>query len=360
MGVRAMGVVLALLAAGCGGGGSPAEPSPTPAPTPSALPDPPPLRDAGLAAGKLVGTAIQAGYLAEAPYLATLSRHFDYVTAEYQMKWDPIERQPGVFDFGAADQIVAFAESHGMRVKGHALIWHGATPSWVGALTAPEMRIAIEDYIRTVAGRYRGRVYAWDVVNEAVADDAAAATGGLRSSVFLQRLGPDYIAEAFRLARRADPEARLYYNDYAIEAANAKFERTYALVKSLVDAGVPIDGVGFQMHVDAQSPPPAADFARNLARIAALGLLVNISEMDVRIRTVPGDAAARLETQKRVYKDLVAVCVAQPACDGATFWGFTDKYSWIDSAFGPDDPLLWNETYGAKPAAYGVREALLR
>jgi endo-1,4-beta-xylanase len=333
---------------------------PTPSSTPAPLPDPDPLRDAAAAAGKLLGAAIQSSYLSEAPYNATLSRHFSYVTAEYEMKWDPVQRTPGVYDFTGADAIVTFAEARGMRVKGHALVWHGATPAWVSTLSEPELRIAMEDHIRTVAGRYRGRVYAWDVVNEAVADEGQPNTGGLRNTVFLQGLGPGYIAEAFRLARKAAPDARLYYNEYAIEGSNAKFERMYALVKSLVDDRVPIDGVGFQMHVEGQSYPPASQIARNMQRLAELGLAVNISEMDVRIRLVPGDLATRLETQKRAYREIVGVCVAQPLCDGVTFWGFTDRYSWIDSFFGPDDPLLFNEIYGAKPAAYGVQDALLR
>jgi endo-1,4-beta-xylanase len=318
------------------------------------------LRDAAASSGKLLGAAIQSGYLSEAPYNATLSKHFSYVTPEYEMKWDPVQRTQGVFDFTGADRIVDFALAHAMRVKGHALIWHGATPAWVNALSEPELRIAVEDHIRTVAGRYRGRVYAWDVVNEAVADDGDASAGSLRNSVFLQKLGPGYIGDAFRVARKAAPDARLYYNEYSIEWSNAKFERTYALVKGLVDDGVPIDGVGFQMHVEAQNYPPASQLARNMQRLAELGLAVNISEMDVRIRLAPGDLGTRLETQKRAYKEIVGVCVAEPVCDGVTFWGFTDRYSWIDSFFGPDDPLLFNETYGAKPAAYGVQDALLR
>jgi endo-1,4-beta-xylanase len=346
--------------AACGGGGSPASPTPTPAATPAPLPDPDPLRDAAASAGKLLGAAIQSGYLSQAPYNATLSKHFSYLTAEYEMKWDPIQRSPGVYDFAGADQIVDFAESRGMRVKGHALVWHGATPAWVNTLSEPELRIAMEDHIRTVAGRYRGRVYAWDVVNEAVADQGQPNTDGLRNTVFLERLGPGYIADAFRLARKAAPDARLYYNEYSIEGANAKFERMYALVKGLVDEGVPIDGVGFQMHVEAQNYPPASQIARNMQRIAELGLAVNISEMDVRIRLAPGDLVTRLETQKRAYREIVGVCVAQPLCDGVTFWGFTDRYTWIDSFFGPDDPLLFDESYGAKPAAYGVQDALLR
>jgi endo-1,4-beta-xylanase len=268
--------VLVLLAPGCGGGSSPSQPS-SPSPSPPTLADPEPLKGAAQAVGKLLGTAIQTGYLAEAPYAATLSKHFNYVTAEYQMKWDPIQRQPGVYDFAASDQIVGFAESQGMRVRGHALVWHGATPAWVGTLSPPELRIAVEDYIRTVAGRYRGRLWAWDVVNEAIDDSQS----GLRSTVFSRGLGSDYVAEAFRLARQADPGAELVYNDYGGEGLNRKSNDVYNLVRDLKQRGL-VDGGGLQMRVSATGLPAVADIAANIRRLAALGLQVNISEMDVR------------------------------------------------------------------------------
>jgi endo-1,4-beta-xylanase len=250
---------------------------------------------------------------------------------------------------------VAFAEANGMRVKGHALVWHGATPSWVGSLAPPELREAMVNHIRTVAGHYRDHVAAWDVVNEAIAIDGT----GLRDTVFSRGLGPDYIAEAFRTAREADPRALLFYNDYDAEGKGAKSDRVYELVKGLKQGGVPIDGVGMQMHVDATSYPQPADIAANMQRLVALGLLVNISEMDVRIRTAPGTTAQRLDLQKRVFHDLVAVCAAEPRCHAVTFWGFTDKHSWIDAFFGADNPLLFDEGYRAKPAFFGVQDALL-
>jgi endo-1,4-beta-xylanase len=340
--------------AACGGNGSPpTAPTPSPTPGPGAS-EAAPLRDAAAATGRLVGAAVQSGYLAGEPdYAQTAARHFNYVTAEWEMKMDPIERDQGRFDFAGADAIVAFAEAHGMHVKGHALVWHGATPSWFSGLTSAEARAAAEDYIRTVAGRYKGRLFAWDVVNEAVADDAS----GLRDTVFLEKLGPDYIAQAFRVARAADPTALLIYNDYGGEGLGAKSDRIYDLVKGLKQSGVPIDGVGLQMHVEASGYPSTTDLAANIARLADLGLFVNISEMDVRIRNVGGDQATRLATQKARYHDITAACVAAPRCHAVTFWGFTDKHSWIDAAFGPDDPLLFDETYHAKPAFFGVLDA---
>lgn len=348
-------IALLVALAGCGGGGAYPAPTPTPTPGPAAA-SVAPLRDAAAAAGKWVGAAVQSGFMASDPeYAATLRRHFSYLTAEYQMKWDPIQRERGVFDFSGGDAIVAFAEANGLRVKGHALVWHGATPAWVDTLSPRDLKDAVAQHIRTVAGHYRGHVAAWDVVNEAVASDGSA----LRDTVFLRGLGTGYIADAFRAARQADPDALLFYNDYEAEGRGRKSDFVYDLVKGLQRQGVPIDGVGLQMHVDATSYPQPADIAANVQRLVALGLLVNISEMDVRIRTASGGTDQRLDLQKRVYHDIVAVCAAAPRCHAVTFWGFTDKHSWIDSFFGPDNPLLFDDAYRAKPAFFGVQDAFL-
>jgi len=315
-----------------------------------------PLRDAARESGKLVGAAVQSGLLADGRYAGVLARHFSYLTAEYEMKWDAIERVRGNNNFGAGDAIVAYGQANGMQIKGHALIWHGSVPEWVGALSAADLRAAFENHIRTVAEHYRGRVIAWDVVNEAIADDGS----GLRDTVFRQKLGDQYIADAFRLTRQADPQALLFYNDYGGEGLSQKSNRIYDLVQGLRAQGVPIDGVGLQMHITATNPPSEASIAANMRRLASLGLSVNISEMDVRIRDVPGTAQIRLDVQKSVYRSHVGVCVAEPRCDGVTFWGFTDAHSWIDRQFGADDPLLFDEQYAVKPAYYGVLDALWR
>ena len=342
-----------LLHPSCGGGKSPV--SPTTATAPDGI-QVDPLRDAARAFGKLVGAAVQSGLLADGRYAGVLGRHFSYLTAEYEMKWDAIERVRGSNNFGAGDAIVAYGQATGMQIKGHTLIWHGSVPAWVGALSVADLRVAFENHIRSVAEHYHGRVLAWDVVNEAIADDGS----GLRNTVFRQKLGDEYIAEAFRLARQADPQALLFYNDYGGEGLSQKSDRIYDLVQRLRAQGVPVDGVGLQMHITAANPPSASDVAGNMRRLAALGLSVNISEMDVRIREVAGTVQARLDVQKSVYHSIVAVCVAEPRCDAVTFWGFTDAHSWINGQFGADAPLLFDEQYAAKPAYYGVLDALSR
>ena len=350
-------LVSTLLIPGCGDGKTPVSPTaPPPGMTPTPGMEVEPLRLAAQAAGKLIGAAVPSSSLADGRYAGVLGRHFNYLTAEYEMKWDPIERSRGNNDFGAGDAIVSFGLGNGMQIKGHALIWHQAVPGWVGALSPADLRVAFENHIRSVAGHYRGRVRAWDVVNEAVADNGS----GLRDTVFRQKLGDQYIADAFRLAREADPQALLFYNDYGGEGLNQKSDRIFELVQGLRAQGVPIDGVGLQMHITAANPPSEASIAANMRRLASLGLSVNISEMDVRIRDVPGTTQARLDVQKSVYRSIVSVCVAEPRCDGVTFWGFTDAHSWIDAQFGADDPLLFDEQYGAKPAYYGVLDALWR
>ena len=172
----------------------------------------------------------------------------------------------------------------------------------------------------------------------AIGDD-----GSIRDTIFRQKLGDQYIADAFRLAKQADPQALLFYNDYGGEGLTLKADRIFSLVQGLRAQGVPIDGVGLQMHLNAASRPSDASIAANIRRLVALGLSVNISEMDVRIREVPGTAQTRLDTQKTVYHSVVDICLAEPRCGGVTFWGFTDAQSWIDAQFGADDPLIFDD-----------------
>jgi endo-1,4-beta-xylanase len=325
-------------------------------PTTPAVPDADPLRAAASAAGKLVGAAVQSSFLADPRYSTVFDRHFNYVTAEYEMKWDPIEKTRGSADFSGGDAIAAYAAAHGMQLKGHALVWHQAVPSWVAGLSAADLRTELERHIRSVAAHYQGRVLAWDVVNEAIDDNGF----GLRNSVFRQKLGDGYIADAFRIARQADPQALLFYNDYSGEGLGGKSDAIYELVRGLLAQGVPIDGVGLQMHIRAGGPPPDASVAANMRRLAALGLRVNISEMDVRVGDIGGGTTVNLNTQKAVYHSIVGVCVAEPACHAVTFWGFTDAHSWIYNQYGPDAPLLFDAQYAAKPAFFGVLDAFMR
>jgi endo-1,4-beta-xylanase len=306
-----------------------------------------------------IGTAVDPVVLATDPaYGATLAREFSALTPENAMKWGPVHPGEGEWHFGPADQLVAFAEAHRMRVHGHTLVWQTQLPDWLtSALGTRDVARAMATHIETLVGRYRGRVAAWDVVNEAL-----GRSGRLRETVFFRALGPDYLAEAFRLAHAADPAARLYYNDYGAEGGGRKSDAVYALVRGLVDRGVPIHGVGLQMHLDAGArggPTPDA-IAANVARLGALGLEVRISEMDVRIRRVRRrHAEDRLATQRAVYQDVIAACARAPGFAGVTFWGLSDAHSWIDDRFGEDDPLLFDARYAPKPAYFGVLDALV-
>jgi endo-1,4-beta-xylanase len=337
--------VLAVVTAACGGNAPT-----TPTPTPEVPPSTDTLRAAAVASGRRVGTAVQSGLLNEARYSGTVAREFNYLTAEYEMKWAAIEATRGSSDFTAGDAIVSFARGQGMDVKGHALLWHQALPAWVSGLSPSDLRAAVATHIREVADHFRGRVHAWDVVNEAVSDDGV----NLRDTVFRQKLGDGYIAEAFRLAREADPGALLFYNDYGGEGSSAKSNRIYDLVRSLLADGVPIDGIGLQMHVSANSRPGDASIAANMQRLAGLGLRVHISEMDVKVNGVAGSTAMKLDAQKAAYKSIVAVCVAEPRCEAVTFWGVSDAHTWITG----DTPLLFDAQYAAKPAYTGVLDAL--
>ena len=301
---------------GCGGDkGTPTSPG-TPSPGTPANPNGvqvDPLRDAARGAGKLVGAAVQSGFLADGRYSSVLNRHFNYLTAEYEMKWDPIERTRGNEDFSGGDAIVSYAQANGMQVKGHALVWHGSVPSWVNSLSAADLRVAFESHIRSVAQHFRGRVYAWDVVNEAVADDGS----GLRDTVFRQKLGDQYIADAFRIARQADPQALLDYNDYGGEGLSQKSNRIYDLVQTLRSQGVPIDGVGLQMHITASNPPSDASIASNMRRLATL--FVGEHQRDGCPDSRPagadkaGDAEVGLSHGRRRLR-------RGTRCDGTAFW----------------------------------------
>ena len=205
--------------------------------------------------------------------------------------------------------------------------------------------MAVDQHIRGVVTRYRGQVSAWDVVNEAVDE-----TGTLRDTVFLRILGDSYIADAFACARDADPTALLFYNDFGAEDLGAKFDAVCDLVSDLRRAGVPIDGVGLQMHVGVNAYPPVDAIAANVDRLASCGLRVAITEMDVSMSAVNEELAR----QREIYHDIVRTCVRCHGCHAISFWGFTDKYTWLPG----HAPLLLDEEYQRKPAYAGVQDAL--
>lgn len=305
------------------------------------------LRALAQSQGRLIGTAVKSDtMLGDAAYHETLAGQFNLVTPENAMKFGPLSPARGSYHFAEADAIVAFAEEHGMRVRGHTLVWHLQQPDWLtgGQWSRDELIQILHEHITTVVGHYRGRLVAWDVVNEAVNDD-----GTLRDTLWLRGIGPEYIELAFRWAREADPDALLFYNDYNGEGLGAKSDAIYALVADLKQRGAPIDGVGLQMHVAVDSWPAADEVTANMRRLAELGLQAHITEMDVRVPQPPAPDA--LTRQAEVYGRMLQVCLAAENCTAFSLWGFTDNYSWIPEFFpGWGHGLVFDVAYQPKPA----------
>jgi endo-1,4-beta-xylanase len=308
------------------------------------------LRAAGLTSGHAVGVAVdQPPLVADARYRATVEREFGAITPENAMKWGVVHPQANGWCWTTADAVVDFAVARSMPVHGHALVWHQQLPEWVDdALSPRQLRRAMDDHIAAVVHRYAGRVASWDVVNEALDESGV----GLRGTIFSAKLGAAFIAQAFSRAHETDPDARLFYNDFATEGWTVKADAQYRLVRDLLEAGAPIHGVGLQMHLSAAAPPPLDEMSANIARFAALGLMVRISEMDVRVSRV---SPANLDRQATVYGDVIEASLAGGA-SSVTFWGVTDRYSWQAARA----PLLFDEEYRPKPAYRAASIALKR
>ncbi|MBY8876381.1 endo-1,4-beta-xylanase [Actinacidiphila acidipaludis] len=312
------------------------------------------LRQLAQKAGIRIGTAVNSDALAdEAPYTQKVATEFDSVTPENVMKWDTVEPARGTFVFTQADRLVDFAQAHGQLVRGHNLVWHSQLPSWVtdGDFSATELRDILHRHITAEVTHFKGRIWQWDVVNEAFNED-----GTLRDDVWLQKLGPGYIADAFRWAHEADPKAALYINDYNIEGVNAKSTALYDLVARLRKEGVPVQGVGIQGHLDVQYPAPH-DIADNMARFDKLGVQTAITEADVRI-TLPA-SATDVEAQDEAYQTLLEGCLLTRRCTDFTVWGFTDKYSWVPGVFtGEGQANIFDENYQPKSAYTALAQDL--
>lgn len=314
--------------------------------------------------------------------LAIVTRHFDQVSPENLLKWGAVHPEPNRYDFGPADRLVELGRSHGMFVVGHVLLWHQQTPAWVfagegGKKLDRETALArLKSHIDAVAGRYRGRVGGWDVVNEALEED-----GTLRRTPWLEAIGEDYVAKAFEFAHEADPDAELYYNDYNLWKP-AKRDAAIRLVAGLKARGLRVDGIGEQGHWGLDDPPlPAIDEA--LAAIRASGTKVLVTELDVDVlprdpdmwgadlakkseiraaTNVYADGLPAVVHEKlaRRYADVFALFLKHDV-GRVTFWGVTDATTWLDDFPIPgrvNYPLLWDRHGREKPAFDAVVEIL--
>lgn len=268
------------------------------------------------------------------------------------MKWESAEPSRGTYNWAEADRIVDFAEAHDQRVRGHTLVWHSQNPGWLtnGSWTPAQLSTILQDHIITEVTRYKGRLAAWDVVNEPFNED-----GTYRRTLWYDNLGQDYIAQALTWAKAADPAAELYINDYNVEGVNAKSTALYNLVKSLKERGVPIDGVGLQAHLILGQVP--STMQQNIQRSADLGVDVAITELDIRMQ-LPATEAKPAQ-QAADYRAVMNACLAVSRCTGVTVWGFTDSDSWIPDVFeGYGAATPYDENSAPKPAYHAITESL--
>ncbi|MFI5912299.1 endo-1,4-beta-xylanase [Dactylosporangium sp. NPDC051541] len=358
-------------------------------------PRPPATQDQslrGLAArhGLSFGTAVDpAAYAdpADPQYKTFVDKQFSTVTAENAMKWESLEPTRGTYNWAAADAFVAMAEKNHQLVRGHVLVWYSQLPGWLstgiqdGTIDGPQLRALLKKHITDVATHFRGKIWQWDVVNEAVSDPwetpSAIHLGGNAGSLkqkFADLLGPDYLADAFRWARAADAKALLFYNDYNIDAfgdggPGDKTQFVYNMVKKLRSQGVPIDGVGSQGHLATQyGNYDVFQVADTLQRFTDLDLAVAMTEVDARSLmkdakdptqdAASADLTARDQASAYNYHVLLQACLMNRHCLSFTVWGFTDKHSWIPTWFtNPPEGAgcLWDANYQPKKSLRTVQ-----
>jgi endo-1,4-beta-xylanase len=301
-----------------------------------------------------IGTAVNQPSLAgsDPRYRQTLLANFTGLTPENEMKWQTIEPAQGVFDFAPADYIVDFATSHGMTVHGHNLLWNKQLPGWVTSRrwSRPELEAVLHEHIASVVGHFRGSVHEWDVVNEPFNND-----GTLESDVFSEVIGPGYIALALRWAHEADPTARLFINDYNIDWDGPKQAAMLALAGRLKAEGVPLDGIGMEEHLSLSWSPSPEQLEQSMLAFQALGLEVEVTEMDVGTADFSATPEAREAAQAAVFGEVAHACREVPACIRFSVWGVSDAVSWLGVE---EAGLPFNANYEPKAAWDAIQSNL--
>lgn len=333
--------LLLLLLAGCGPGSDDAAPPEIPA------------VGEGIDRGAYavpVGAALALEPLAEdEEYRRAATRHFTSVTPENAMKWGEVQPERGEFDFRAADRLVEYAQQTGKRVRGHTLVWDRQLPGWLreGDWSKDELSEILRDHVTRVAEHFKGKVAEWDVVNEPL--DSA---GGWEDNIWHRVIGPAYVAIAFRAAREADPDARLFLNEIDAEQG-PKSDALIEFARYMLEQGVPIDGIGLQNHLELGDAPSQERLETLGNTYGSLGLDVAITELDVAV----GDAEDAEQRQAEVYRDVAQACAQLANCTGVTVWGIKDDWSWLGEE---ERPLPFDADGEPKPALDALLSPLRR
>ena len=336
------------------------------------------LRKLAAEKGLLYGTTISARQITEDPrFVDLVLQQTGLIVAENDMKWQVMNRGGrGDDDYGPADTVAGFAFGNDLALRGHNLLWYNRTPSWFFDLTSrQEIEDAIVERIRRLAGRYRGMVHSWDVVNEPI-EPKDGRPDGLRTGVFLEMLGPDYLDLAYRMAREADLAARLVVNEYDVELDTPEQEARRTALLNLLErmrrSGTPVDAVGVQAHLSCAGGPPfsAARLRRFLAELAGLGLTIQITELDVTDEEAPADEAVRDRLVADAYRRFLDAALDEPAVKMVVTWGLSDRHSWIvrkethDSKWRsdviPSRPLPFDADLKPKPAFEAIAQAFMQ
>ncbi|MGN1263990.1 MAG: endo-1,4-beta-xylanase [Prevotella sp.] len=317
--------------------------------------------------GRKVGVAVPAWNIDlsndKLDITKTIYANFSMVVAENEMKIDALQPNEGQFNYDAADRLVTFARRHVMDVRGHTLVWHSQIPKWMSSdgykndmgYTRAQMLKIMENHITNVMTHFKGKVVEWDVVNECLDDDQSAIRSNpsgytLRKSVWYNVIGEDFLDSAFVYARRADPDAKLYINDYGVEMkGRAKAEAYYNLVKSLKNRNVPIDGAGLQSHLTTGELDSTA-FDNQVKRIGQLGLNCIVTELDISIYDL--NAADAYDRQAEEYRKITNIMLQYDHCPNLLVWGIKDDMSWRSG-----EPLLFSNELEAKPSFFAMRNA---
>lgn len=321
-----------------------------------------PLRELAAARGVEVGTAIDVWPpLHDIGFESLLGEQFD-TAAPTEFYWATTRGEDEDYFFVPADLIVNYALVHGQTVNGYFLVWDFELPEWVNDIAstgdAEALGTVLDDHVRTLVERYQGRVNAWVVVNEAIwgPDETGGEGAEFAQSIWSDVLGPEYIERAFRVARDADPDAILLYNETGAEALGEKSDFLHDMASDFITREVPIDGIGLQFHIDASAPPDMEDVKANIERFGALGLDVYITELDVSLASVAGTETEKLALQADLYAGVLDVCLSVPACRSYTVFGFSDRYGWDE--LGDATPLIFDDAYQPKPAYFAIQSAL--